>query len=329
MPRLSSPSLAFALVAAAPLAFAAQQPIPAAYAEVATAAGMPAEAVYALAVTGSGTRLSDGCTRPWPWTLSVDGRTERYPSRAEAHAALSKALAQGATKIRIGLLQLDWQRHKQYLGAAWTALDPYRNLQIGAALLKTRYRDKGWKDALTRYAGSRKARVGAVLDKLLDAKTDLCKPGYEPDAAPVIPESEWGTVAQWVNAIAPRYGVDPQLVLAVIRQESGFNPKAHSHKQAQGLMQLIPATAARFGVDNPWNPRENIRGGVAYLNWLLRRYHGDVALALAGYNAGENAVDQYGGIPPYRETRNYVQRILSAYPKTTHPIPTAALADDS
>lgn len=116
-------------------------------------------------------------------------------------------------------------------------------------------------------------------------------------------------VAAWVEQLAPRYGLAPELVLAVIEVESNFNPRARSPKNAQGLMQLIPETAARFGVRDVWDPVENLRGGMAYLRWLLDHFEGDVTLALAGYNAGENAVTRHGGIPPYAETRAYVRRI--------------------
>lgn len=119
-----------------------------------------------------------------------------------------------------------------------------------------------------------------------------------------------GEIARMVRSIAPKYGLDPNLVLAVIETESGFNPKAKSPKNAQGLMQLIPATAARFGVENTWDPEQNLHGGMAYLRWLLDHFDGDVKLALAGYNAGEGAVERHGGIPPYAETQAYVKRII-------------------
>ena len=113
-------------------------------------------------------------------------------------------------------------------------------------------------------------------------------------------------VQQW----APQYSVDPALVMALIAAESNFNPKAVSPKKAQGLMQLIPATARRFGVDNALNPAQNIEGGVKYLKHLLALYSGDVRLALAAYNAGEGAVAKYSGrIPPYPETQNYVYQV--------------------
>ena len=113
-----------------------------------------------------------------------------------------------------------------------------------------------------------------------------------------------------------RYGVDPNLVMAVMRQESGYNPRALSYKGATGLMQLMPATARRFGVENIYDPAQNIDAGTRYLRFLLDTFNGDVDLALAGYNAGENAVARYGNqIPPYRETQNYVRSISAKYGK--------------
>jgi len=117
--------------------------------------------------------------------------------------------------------------------------------------------------------------------------------------------------ASAIDTEARRHGVDPDLVHAVIRAESAYNPKARSHAGACGLMQLMPATARRFGVRDIWEPAQNIRGGVTYLRFLLDRFGGDIRLVLAAYNAGEGAVAKYGNrIPPYRETRTYVRRVL-------------------
>ncbi|WP_339828325.1 lytic transglycosylase domain-containing protein [uncultured Arenimonas sp.] len=112
-----------------------------------------------------------------------------------------------------------------------------------------------------------------------------------------------------VKAAAQEFGVEEAVVRAIIHAESAFRPNAVSHAGAQGLMQLIPATASRFGVTDVFQPEQNIRGGVQYLAWLLKRYDGDLTLAAAGYNAGEGAVDRHGGVPPYDETQRYVQRV--------------------
>jgi soluble lytic murein transglycosylase-like protein len=137
----------------------------------------------------------------------------------------------------------------------------------------------------------------------------------EPDTVP----GARGEIEQLVRRLAPQYAVDFRLALAVISVESAFNPTAVSPKKAQGLMQLIPETAERFGVKKVFNPAENIKGGLAYLRWLLAFFQGDVPLVLAAYNAGERAVEKYRGIPPYPETRNYVKKITGIYKKATHP----------
>ena len=112
-----------------------------------------------------------------------------------------------------------------------------------------------------------------------------------------------------IAAAAREHGVDESIVRAIIHAESAFNPNALSRVGAQGLMQLMPATARRFGVGNAFDANQNIRGGVQYLAWLLKRFNGNLTLAAAGYNAGEGAVAKYGGVPPYNETRRYVERV--------------------
>jgi TPR repeat protein len=126
-------------------------------------------------------------------------------------------------------------------------------------------------------------------------------------------------VLELVQRLAPEYGVSTRLAMAVIRAESNFDASARSPKNAQGLMQLIPETALRFNVTMPFDPVQNVRGGLAYLRWLLAYFRGDVALAAAAYNAGEGAVNRYRGMPPYAETRAYVRRILQLFGKTEHP----------
>ncbi|MFT3756139.1 MAG: lytic transglycosylase domain-containing protein [Pseudoxanthomonas sp.] len=112
-----------------------------------------------------------------------------------------------------------------------------------------------------------------------------------------------------IASAAREFGVEESVVRAIIHAESAYRPNAVSRVGAQGLMQLMPATASRFGVSDAFDPGQNIRGGVQYLSWLLKRYRGDLTLAAAGYNAGEGAVDRHGGVPPYKETQMYVQRV--------------------
>jgi soluble lytic murein transglycosylase-like protein len=146
--------------------------------------------------------------------------------------------------------------------------------------------------------------VGTTPTKNLAAPTFKTTRGARSDRA--------GAFDAIINENAAAHGVSPQLVRAVIQQESAFNPRAVSNKGAMGLMQLMPATAAELGVSDPFDPSENIRGGVTYLKGLLRKFEHNIELALAAYNAGPNAVARYGAIPPYRETRDYVSRITKA-----------------
>ncbi|NYZ17700.1 transglycosylase SLT domain-containing protein [Azospirillum sp. RWY-5-1] len=160
-------------------------------------------------------------------------------------------------------------------------------------------------------------------------------PGAEPKAPEKCepPNVNWNgirmppaEVKAIVAKLAPTYGLDPDLVLAVIAVESGFRPGVVSPKSAMGLMQLIPETAQRFGVTDAFDPTQNIRGGMKYLRWLLAYFDGDVTLALAGYNAGEGAVTQYKGVPPYRETQDYVVKVHGIYAAKRHPFDRAVVA---
>jgi hypothetical protein len=164
------------------------------------------------------------------------------------------------------------------------------------------------RDGVTHYTNVRPG--GDAGARLLFSYVETCY------ACGALPGVDFGTVrlnteayAAEVRAAATEFGVDEAVVRAIIHAESAFRPNAVSHAGAQGLMQLIPATASRFGVSDVFDPNQNIRGGVQYLAWLLKRYEGNLTLAAAGYNAGEGAVDRHGGVPPYAETQRYVERV--------------------
>lgn len=165
------------------------------------------------------------------------------------------------------------------------------------------------RDGVTHYTNVAPAGVG-VKAHVLFTYIESC---YACGAAPGV---DFGNVslnmdayAAEVRAAANEFGVDEAIVRAIIHAESAFRANAVSHAGAQGLMQLIPATATRFGVTDAFDANQNIRGGVQYLAFLLNRFDNDLTLAAAGYNAGEGAVDKYGGVPPYAETQRYVQRV--------------------
>ncbi|HXH04953.1 MAG TPA: lytic transglycosylase domain-containing protein [Vicinamibacterales bacterium] len=149
-----------------------------------------------------------------------------------------------------------------------------------------------------------------VCDRALVARIEPDEVPY-PEPPPSAPAAlgEWPVYGELIDRLAAAHGVDPRLVRAVVQVESAFEPRARSPKGALGLMQLMPATAREHGVADPFDPHENLEGGIRHLRRLLERY--ELRLALAAYNAGERAVQRFGGIPPYRETRAYVARVLS------------------
>lgn len=167
-------------------------------------------------------------------------------------------------------------------------------------------------------------RVGAPAEVVPDCMRDPAPP-------PALPPPAWPQAPAEIRSNAPKplldlvkmialeYMVHPQLALTIMEAESRFNPAALSPRNAMGLMQLIPETSARFNVRKPYDPAQNIRGGLKYLRWLLAYFEGDVALVAAAYNAGEGTVDRYFGVPPYAETRAYVQRVLKGVGSTSYP----------
>lgn len=172
-----------------------------------------------------------------------------------------------------------------------------------------------------------KADFGNLLinPKLKEVKGDIVRQNPQVSMSNVIQEAaalqavkpaqinNKSQILNIVSQISKKHGVDEKLVQALIKQESGFNPKAKSKAGAMGLMQLMPQTAKNLGVKDPYNSVQNVDGGVRYLKSMLNKYNGNVILALAAYNAGPNAVDKYSGVPPYKETQNYVKNILANY----------------
>ena len=149
------------------------------------------------------------------------------------------------------------------------------------------------------------------------AKTVVAEADYIPADIPSSGDRELDLI---ILRAGERNGVDPRFIHAVIWQESKYKVRARSYVGAQGLMQLMPPTARRFGCTDPHDPAANIEAGTKYLRFLLKRFNGNVSLALAGYNAGEGAVDKYNGVPPYKETQNYVRIITGRYGKFYHPL---------
>ena len=130
---------------------------------------------------------------------------------------------------------------------------------------------------------------------------------------PQTPKKDLGNLKPIIEEVAQKYGQDPKLIQSIISRESNFNSNAVSPKGAIGLMQLMPQTAKRFNVKDPFNTKDNIEGGVAYLDYLIKLFDNDLELALAAYNAGENNVMNYSGIPPFKETKNYVKNVINSY----------------
>ena len=194
------------------------------------------------------------------------------------------------------------------VGAAPAAKADYAVLRSGVRLHITGYETTGDRVRLAVQGGIVEMRASDIVS-------------VEPEETfPISPIAQSATAEPYgklIQAAAKQSGLDEKLITRVIAVESNFNPRAVSRKQAQGLMQLLPETAARYAVANAFDPAQNIRAGTRYLKYLIERYGGNLSLALAAYNAGPDMVERYGGIPPFAETRNYITRIISNLPQTS------------
>jgi soluble lytic murein transglycosylase-like protein len=187
--------------------------------------------------------------------------------------------------------------------SAATARADYAVLRTGERLHVTSYERDG--DSI------RLMIAGGILEMPADSVVSFEPEDIFPPNAPA--SAAAGSLADIIHAAATRHGVDEKLITSVIAAESNFNPKAVSRKQARGLMQLLPSTAAHFAVTDIFDPAQNIEAGTHYLKQLLQQYRGNVAFALAAYNAGPDVVTKFGGVPPIAETRAYVRRVTERY----------------
>ena len=192
------------------------------------------------------------------------------------------------------------------LAAAPSLRAEYINLRSGQRFHVTGYQLLGNQYRLQVAGGVVEVPAAEVVS--IDPEDD-----FAPLPAPPVATAPYGEI---VKAAAARYSMDADLISSVIAAESNFDPKAVSRRNARGLMQLLPETAARFGVKNIFDPQENIDAGTHYLRDLLQRYNNDLALALAAYNAGPERVQQFGAVPPYAETVSYIRRVKRAYDKS-------------
>lgn len=198
-----------------------------------------------------------------------------------------------------------------------------RRYFFGMGVARDRRQGVAWMAAASSRGYAPAFRVMQQVPRSIGRVRPWCRNNLEPVRPLSAPESD---IVGLVERMAPEYGLDPRLVLAVIQVESAYRTNAVSSKEAAGLMQLIPETAARFGVRDVFDPEDNLRGGMAYLRWLLAYFQGDLSLTLAAYNAGEGAVERYRGVPPYAETRAYLRLIRKLYPETAHRYDPAAAA---
>jgi len=244
---------------------------------------------------------------------ALEALSAKGSARAQYELGLHFEEAKGVTRDNRRALFLYCKAARQ--GHADAAYRAGRMIQKGNAGLKDEALGHAWLRTASSLGSGDAARV--VKASTSAKAPDRCEPPQlRYFAVPPVPPAH---VKAMVHKLAPTYRLDPQLVLAVIAVESAYRSDVVSPKNAMGLMQLIPETAERFGVGNVFSPEDNIRGGMKYLRWLLAFFEGDVTLALAAYNAGEGAVLQYKGVPPYRETQDYITKIRTVYQVARHP----------
>lgn len=265
------------------------------------------------------------------YLAGLEATAQQGDPRAQTQLATRYEYAEGVAK--------DLRKARDLFCMAAKQGDAEAQFQLGWMYANGRgvAHDDGVAAALFEMAASKGHQHAAKLLRYIPPRPDTqlppcLKPEPPParlaldDAAPAA--GGHARIRRLVYRLAPDYRVDPKLALAVIRVESGFDDAAVSAKNAQGLMQLTPQTARRFGVKGVFDPVENVKGGLAYLRWLLAYFQGDVRLAVAAYNAGEQAVERHGGIPPYPETRDYVRKITAIYRRTNLPFD-ASIVDPS
>ncbi|MFA7504439.1 MAG: transglycosylase SLT domain-containing protein [Burkholderiaceae bacterium] len=236
----------------------------------------------------------------------------------QAYLHYCRAAGNGSTDalVRLGWMHLNGLGVKQddaVAGALLRRASAYGSQLAGQLLMMVRGRDERMPECI----GDR-----VLANAIVEPAQPIARGSNrisDPARFSTVPASlERQRLAAMVIRIAADFRLDPRLIMALIGTESNFDPNARSPKDAFGLMQLIPETAARFQVADVLDPAQNLRGGMAYMSWLLSYYRGDVILALAAYNAGEGAVDRHKGVPPYPETMAYVQRIRALYPVDRH-----------
>lgn len=267
--------------------------------------------LYAAALEASG-RERDGRASPWPWTVRVGDKVTHYHSRESAQRALYESIGDGRTDIGVGLMGVEFSL---VAGQRMVALDPEHNLRAGARLLRQALGQSDPGGAISRAFGGHVdgeavLRSAATLHEKTQ-RTTTRNQGGPLRYASCVPENK-RAVAELVERAALRHQVDPAFALGIALAESAFRQSAVSHKGARGVMQLMPATARRYGV-SAYKLEQNIDGGVRYLRDLAEMFGSDPRLVAAGYNAGEGAVKKYGRqIPPFRETQAYVPRVMAA-----------------